>query len=414
MFSTLTYRCKVISSLAIVFVLFSSCDNNLEVIGDWKEIPIVYGVFSPDPDSIGNEKVNLFRIEKAFLDPNTSAFEIAQRPDSLYYGPNDLRVIIYERKEFDLNYVALDTLERVDALARFGISRDNGIFASTPNWVYMMERLPTGSTDNRYYKMVIENLVNGKTYTNFCRGITMGSYNATDQYFTDFNVILPFRNPARPLRWAHVDPASNEWIFDKITVNWSQPSNAAMYDVTVILNYEEFQVDVNATGEPEIPGTRVSKKIAWKAIRNFNAQGETRLFAPFTNNPNDFYYLFTKGNGSSVTQDLNGENFFTFLSTNLSNVSGTNIRRCAGKIDFRIDAAGPELARYISAINANQNLIGGLFPADPFTNIESGFGLFSFKFDVIKKNYTIEQETFNYLNQGDITRNLGFKSSGCQ
>ena len=127
------------------------------------------------------------------------------------------------------------------------------------------------------------------------------------------------------------------------------------------------------------------------------------------------FYSFTKDQGGSVAQELNGENFYNFLASNLSDVvtTGSNIRRCAIKIDARVDAAGPELSEYIRARNANQNLIGGLFPADPFTNIEEGLGLFSYKFFITRRNYNIEAETFEYLNAGEITRNLGFRNYGC-
>lgn len=386
--------------------LAAACSNDVDVIGDWKEIPVVYGVFSPIPE----DGVNYFRIEKAFLDPNTDAFVVAQRPDSLYYGPNDLEVIVYERTATS-NYVALDTLERVDANT-LGATRDSGIFARTPNYVYAMNNAPTGNTLDHFYKMVIKNLVNGKTFTQYCRGITMGEFNVADNTFSLFRFTLPAAS--RPIRWSHVDPASNNIIFDKVTFNWSQPTNAAIYDLTVVLRYAEFEVDVNATGEPEIPGTRQYKEVIWKAVRNSVAQGETRLTTPFQGqDENDRFYYFIKTDGGSVAQELNGQNFYQNLAAQLSDVTGTNIRRCAIKIDARIDAGGPELAEYIRARNANENLIGGLFPADPFSNIEEGFGIFSYKFHIYRRNYNIEDETFEYLSSGEITRDLGFKNYGC-
>jgi hypothetical protein len=391
----------------ILGTLFSSCSNDVDVIGEWKEIPVVYAVFSPYPDSSG---INYFRIEKAFLDPDTDALLIAQRPDSIYYGPNDLEVTIYERTVFT-NYTVLDTLERVD-FSTLGITRDSGIFARTPNYVYMMNnQVRLGSDDDQFYKLVIKNLVNGKVYTQYSRGITMGVFSPSDLTYTNFKFTLPTQS--RPIRWSHVDPASNETVFDKVDFNWSQPSNAAIYDLTVILRYAEFQADLNTAGEPEIPGTRVYKEVSWKAIRNFAAPGDMRLTTPFQNS--EKFYYFVKNDGGSVKQELNGENFYNFLASNLSDVvnTGSNIRRCAIKIDARIDAGGPEIAEYIRARNANQNLLGGLFPADPFSNIEEGYGIFSYKFHIYRRNYNIEDETFDYLNSGEITRNLGFKSFGC-
>jgi hypothetical protein len=395
---------KAFSAFAIVCAL-AACSNEVDVIGNWKEIPVVYAVFSPLPESDDN----YFRIEKAFLDPETDAFVVARRPDSLYYGPNDLEVVIYERTPTG-PYTVLDTLERIDA-STIGIVRDSGIFAQSPNYIYVMRNRPRGSDVDRFYKLVIKNNVSGKVFTQFCRGITMGQYNSTDNTFSLFRFTLPAQS--RPIRWSFTNPVTGNNEFSKVTFNWSQPTNAAIYDLTVKLRYAEFQVDVNVAGEPELPGTRVYKELAWKAVKNFQAQGEVRITTPFQND--EKFYYFLKANGGSVAQELNGENFYKFLAGNLSDVigNGSNVRRCAVQIDARVDAAGPELYEYVRARNANENLIGGLFPADPYSNIQEGFGLFSYKFYIERKGYNIDSETFEYLRNGELTRNLGFRSFGC-
>jgi hypothetical protein len=396
---------KLIFSALAAICIVSACSNKVDVIGEWKEIPVVYAVFSPTPEN-GD---NYFRIEKAFLDPDTDAFQIAQNPDSIYYAADQLEVIVYERTG-TAAYRILDTLERIDANS-IGMVRDSGIFAQNPNFVYVMRERPIGGSVDRFYKMVIKNKYSGKVFTQYCKGIAMGDYNATDNTHSLFRFTLPAQS--RPIRWSHIDPGTNENVFDKVTFNWSQPANAAIYDLTISLRYYEFQVDLNQTGEPELPGTRVEKTASWKAVRNSQAQGEIRLTNPFDNE--ERFYSFIKADGGSVAQELNGENFYNFLASNLTDVvnTGSNIRRCAIKIDARVDAAGPELSEYIRARNANQNLIGGLFPADPFSNIEDGLGLFSYKFFITRRNYNIESETFEYLNEGEITRNLGFRNYGC-
>ena len=76
----------------LTLVIGQSCNNDIDVIGEWKEIPVVYGVFGPQ--NPGQTAIpEYFRIEKAFLDPSTDAFVIAQRPDSLYFGANEIATI---------------------------------------------------------------------------------------------------------------------------------------------------------------------------------------------------------------------------------------------------------------------------------------------------------------------------------
>ena len=410
---------NLIPYLAVFFsgiFFLSSCKNDVDVIGEWKEIPVVYAIFSPLQDTFNGQPLNYFRIEKAFLDPNTDALQIAQRPDSLYYGINELEVVLYE-KYVTGPYRLIDTLQCVDA-ATLGVTRDPGIFATSPNYVYVFNAPVFANDQDRYYKLVIKNNNSGKTYTQFCRGITIGNFSSSNSSYDNFSFTLPTTprvgQDNRPINWANRNPVStstNPWLLNPVTFNWSQPVNAAIYDLSLIFKYAEFQVDAN---EQEIPGTRVYKDITWKAARNRFPQGETRLTSPFQND--EKFYYFIKSPGGSVATDLFGENFFTFLASNLSDVRNTNIRRCAPQfdvIDARLDAAGPELAEYIRSNNTNQSLIGGLFPADPFSNIQDGFGVFSYKFYIYRRNYDIGAETYEYLYEGAITRNLGFTRSYC-
>ena len=60
--------------------MFNSCSNDFDLVDTWKDIPIVYGLLNV------NDSVQYIRVEKAFLDEETSALVIAQEPDSLYYG----------------------------------------------------------------------------------------------------------------------------------------------------------------------------------------------------------------------------------------------------------------------------------------------------------------------------------------
>lgn len=397
---------KIILLLSATFLL-TDCSNEVDVIGDWKEIPVVYAVFGPNPD-LG---ANYFRIEKAFLDPKTDALVIAKRPDSIYYGVNELEVILFEKFREDTSYRVIDTLEMVDANT-IGITRDSGIFATTPNYVYKSDAQIVGSDRDRFYKLEIRNKTNGKVFTQFCRGLTMGFYNFGDNAYSCFNISTPSltNTAARPINWCIRNPVTNNFEYQEVRFNWLQPKNAAIYDLTIVFKYFEFEVDVNQPGEPEIPNTRVTKELVWKAIKN-NIQGGTTLM------DNDKFYLFTPENPVCNSllepQKIAGENFYTFLSSNLSDVSNSNIRRCVNRIDLRVDAGGPEFAEMLRARNSNQNLIGGLFPSDPFSNIEDGIGIFTYKFHIRKNGYQIGAESIQFLNENESTRKLGFKSTVC-
>ncbi|NNL93551.1 MAG: hypothetical protein HKO66_15020, partial [Saprospiraceae bacterium] len=63
----------------ILAAAFISCDNELNVVEDFKDIPVVYGFISM------SDTAQYIRVERAFIDETESALVLAQNPDSLYY-----------------------------------------------------------------------------------------------------------------------------------------------------------------------------------------------------------------------------------------------------------------------------------------------------------------------------------------
>ena len=67
--------------LAAIFLAFAfvSCDKDLQINDDYKDITIVYGLLNP------NDSLSYIRIEKAFLSDG-DIFQAAQIPDSNLYS----------------------------------------------------------------------------------------------------------------------------------------------------------------------------------------------------------------------------------------------------------------------------------------------------------------------------------------
>ena len=116
---------KWMISLVFAGFLFTSCDNELVVIDNWKDIPVVWGFISK------SDTAHYIRVEKAFLDPITSAYVIAERPDSLYY----------QNATVTLQRIAsgeIFPLTRVDGNLE-GYPRKEGVFADAPNYLYKIK-----------------------------------------------------------------------------------------------------------------------------------------------------------------------------------------------------------------------------------------------------------------------------------
>ena len=124
---------KIFLFIAVIAsaIFYPSCANDIDLTSEWKDIPIVYGLIS------ASDSINYIRVEKAFIDNDISALDLAQIPDSLYY--DDITVQI---KSLDSNNPATFNFVRVDGNLE-GFVREEGIFANSPNYIYKLD-LPPG------------------------------------------------------------------------------------------------------------------------------------------------------------------------------------------------------------------------------------------------------------------------------
>ncbi|HND88774.1 MAG TPA: hypothetical protein PK971_10630, partial [Saprospiraceae bacterium] len=93
---------KLLFVMPLAALLWAGCKNDFEVAAPWKEVPVVYAILSPD------DTAHYVRVEKAFLDPQKGATEIAQIPDSLYYPENAITVYLErdsDKKRFQMTRV---------------------------------------------------------------------------------------------------------------------------------------------------------------------------------------------------------------------------------------------------------------------------------------------------------------------
>lgn len=353
--------------LFIIMGVFTQCSNKIDVIGTWKEIPIVYAILEQD------EGPHYIRIEKAYLPPETSAYSVAQNADSIYFAADEIEVKML------MNGNDFAVLERVN-LDTLGLAKDSGIFAKSPNIVYRMNE--TIARANREFRLVITNLKTGEEYSSTENSMSIGAPSSLG--FGNFGIVTPSNSKA--LQWSDANFEMKDIRFD-----WSQPQKnndgkgfGAIYDLTLRFHYGEFEVDAF---DNEISGTRVFKYKDWVPVQS----------------------IFT---APSVAQSINGSRFYDFVANNFSDVTGTNIRRCVVSLDVIVDAATNSLAEYIKVNNANTGLIGGLYPLEPYSNVDGGYGMLAFKKRAIKQ-LDLDSDVALYLNTITELKSLGFVGYKC-
>lgn len=204
-------------------VILYSCDNELVVTDEWKDIPVVWGLLNK------SDTAHYIRVEKAYLDPTTSALDIARIPDSLYYENASVSL---KR----VNNGQIFPLQRVNGELE-GYPREDGIFTETPNYLYKI-------------KANVINLVVGESYQ-FILDRGDGKPLVTAE-----TIILPkpvLRNPS-------IGSMLSFKRNSLFTFMWNPMPDAGIFDLHLRFHYRERT--------PETNNLFVSKHIEWTVEKN--------------------------------------------------------------------------------------------------------------------------------------------------
>lgn len=318
----------------ICIALLSACSNELVVVDKWKDIPVVWGLLNK------SDTAHYIRVEKAFLDPTTSAFDIALIPDSLYYTN---AVVTLKR----VNNGQVFTLERVDGTLE-GYPRRDGIFASTPNYLYKI-------------KANVINLVVGEKYE---FGLQKGDGSATVVAQT---IVLPkpvLRTPT-PTQTLPFLPRSS-YKFD-----WNDIPDAGIFDLRLVFHYRERS---DTTGSIFTP-----KSFVWTVENSIQ--------------------------GSDLTLP-DGAEFFNAIKANIE--EDFHKTRGFDSLDIVLWVGGTELEEFIKITKANDGLTSTQ-DIPKFTNLSEGFGIFTSRNVSYNTGFLLTDRSLDSLKNGSITKTLNFK-----
>jgi len=334
--------------LLLFGLLLSSCSNDFEVTAPWKEIPVVYGILSPQ------DSAQYIRIEKAFLDPDKSALEIAQIVDSLYYPENSIAVYL-ERTDNQTR----TQLRRVDG-ALEGYPREPGVFAGAPNWLYKTDAgflIQGGKT----YRLIIE------------RKDGRADITAETTVPKDFVVVKPSLATAVPV-------ISFEKNTPGTPIQVNTDVNGYFFNITFRVRY--FEKNLNGT-------VASTNELVWQAATNVERDNVSN---------NGIYKML---------ESIPRNNFYNFLANNLQRVAPNRYREFKN-CDLIIDGGGIEIKEYLDTYNANNGLTGAeVFPN--YTNISEGFGIFTAKYRTVVEGLKIDSKTVDSMRVSTITDTLGFR-----
>jgi hypothetical protein len=336
---------KVIALLFAALII-NACSNEFEVAAPWKELPIVYAILSP------KDTAHYVRVEKAFLDPEKSALEIAQIPDSLYYPESAISVWLEQ-----VGSTSRAQLFRVDGNLE-GYVRDQGIFASQPNWLYKVKK-PGFLIPGSSYRLVVK------------RNDGREDITAETTIPKDFSITRPDpTNIVRKMSFAYSTTT---------TIDWRTDINGVYFDITLVLPYRE-----------EAPNGTVLLRdtLVWNAAKN--VQRLEQQIGP------GIY----KG-----TTELQGAQLYKFLASQLA---PTNNFRYFEKGFIYLDGGGKEIRDFNITASANSGLTGAeVYPI--YTNLSEGFGIVTAKNLFKMGNIQMSEQTIDSMFYHPLTQGLKFR-----
>ena len=290
---------KLFSAFSIIVILFS-CNEQIELSGDFKETAIVYGLLDH------SDSMHYVKITRAFIGPG-NAVDIAQIEDSSYFNSVYATIEELEGGTVTRTWVISDTIiENKDT---------NGVFFAPTQKVYYFKTLPTtistsgafgtvqtspdpqlsSLNPNAQYRLnadINDGLFRVSATTDLVNGLTT---NATSQNFT-------FKFASNP----------GEYKAQSVTI--SNTGNAHVVNAKIGINIAEY------IGEDP-----VSQTIDWTIGENdvmpnssitFSAQGETfynRVIDNVTNDP-----LIDQRNflGFEVVMTGGSEDLYNYITVN--------------------------------------------------------------------------------------------------
>jgi hypothetical protein len=354
---------KTLLVLSLI-ALFTSCDNDLKIIADWKAVPAVYGILN------AQDSVHYIKLNKAFLGQG-DVMMMAQEFDSLHFSVDQVGIRLLEKEEGDVpsqngaNWQTRNTYE-LEPTNEF--VRPEGVFSSPTQTIY---KTTAPLNKDFYYSVEVYRKSNDTIIAQTAGPIPILSpLSVTNPNIFSPLVILP-----------------NSYV---PKVQWKSVSGGKMYELSMRFNYMEFPI----SGESDT------------------------LFKSIEINYPSIFSIDTDG-GDNMDYPLSYDQFLGFIAANIpedptvrrlvvgfdSSPVGTGVSLKHACLDFSLSAAGEDLATYL-VLNENSNSL--VLDRPEYSNIENGVGILSSRTVKSVNGVKISNQTNDEIAKSEVTKHLNF------
>jgi len=354
---------KTLLVLSLI-ALFTSCDNDLKIIADWKDVPAVYGILN------AQDSVHYIKLNRAFLGQG-DVMMMAQEFDSLHYAVDQVGIRLIEKEEDDVpsqngtNWQTRNTYE-LEPTNEF--VRPEGVFSSPTQTIY---KTTAPLNKDFYYSVEVYRKSN-------------------DTIIAQTDGLIPILSPLsviNPNTYSPLVILPNSYV---PKVQWRSVSGGKMYELSMRFNYMEFPI----SGESDT------------------------LFKSIEINYPSIFSIDTDG-GDNMDYPLSYDQFLGFIAANIpddplvrrlvvgfdSSPIGTGVSIKHACLDFSLSAAGEDLATYL-LLNENSNSL--VLDRPEYSNIENGVGILSSRTVKSVNGVKITNQTNDEIAKSEVTKHLNF------
>ena len=276
-------------------ILFSACSTDLEVVGNYKETMVIYGLLDQ------TQSKQYIRVNKAFLGEGNSLV-FAQEKDSIQYS-----------KSLTVRLKRLSDGKEYILQPDNSVLKNPGIFYSGDQTNALYSFTSTGVdalNANNKYSLTVTNSVTGNTAT------------ATTSLVSNFEIT----NPSSTTNTSSFQfTPKNE--SSRFFIEWNSTKSARMYQLIIRLNYEDY-VTVNGIKDT------ILRNLDW-------------VRPSFTT---------TGGDGEQMSTDFSHVEWLQFIGSNMSIYPELDYRKVVN-MNLIIVAGGEELCTYIEVNKPSTSIV---------------------------------------------------------
>lgn len=338
------------TSLFIGILVITACTTEFDTYILGPPTPTVYGVINT------NDSVYQVRLSKSFVGPG-NAYEYAQNTDSIYFPDAEVYLETYLNEDSPLTSVRMSRVQIID--------RTEGIFASSPNYVYQVKQAVLDLSYDHFQNY-------GIPYENIeivLKAIVPG---IPDTLLARSKLKLPPRI---------INPKANYqkvYFYGELPfqMEWTHLSENNYFEIKVVLHFREVLEEMEREAQIEwiLSGIEYNEN---------SIPGGTNKFYAYYMRPETFY--------SQVRAHIIPDPL----------VKG----RVARNVDFIILTSDPTIREYNRIGNLSDDYHGA-----SFSNVENGLGIFTNFNTSGVYALRLGQRELDSLANGMYTKHLKFKN----